>query len=226
MSDTTITKTEQASELKQLETTIDGHMHAFVETGRALKKIRDDELYKLQGYKQFENYCSDRWGFQRAHAYRLIDSSRVMENLSIDREAGPSVTPSNESQVRPLAKLEPEEQRQVWERAIEEAPKNKQEQPKITANLINKLVKEMVDDDLTTEIDTKPDSESETKNDTPVNIKVSSNIKDTLDTLKDKLKENGGDEIDHNQIIQKALEHLSQLIESSNIVDIFKVKKT
>jgi len=52
----------------------------------------------------FEHYCRERWQFARAQAYRLIDSAKVIENLSPIGDK-----PATESQVRPLTKLEPEQ---------------------------------------------------------------------------------------------------------------------
>lgn len=87
-------------------------------------KIRDNELYKLKNggeYRTFEQYCKGVWDFQRAHVYRLIDSAKVVEVLSpigIQK-------PENERQTRPLSKLEPERQREVWQKAVETAPNGK-----------------------------------------------------------------------------------------------------
>ena len=53
----------------------------------------------------FEHYCRERWQFERRHAYRLIDSARVIENVSHGTQA-----PESERVVRPLTKLEPEQQ--------------------------------------------------------------------------------------------------------------------
>jgi len=48
----------------------------------------------------------------KTHANRMIDASEVAANL-----APIGVTPSNESQIRTLAGLEPEDQRKVWEQS-------------------------------------------------------------------------------------------------------------
>ena len=50
------------------------------------------------------------------HANRLIESSEIVVHLG---PIGP--TPVSESQLRPLAALEPEEQRMVWQQAVEES---------------------------------------------------------------------------------------------------------
>jgi hypothetical protein len=79
-------------------------------TGRALKEIRDNQLYKLVLFDTFEAYTKARWDISRAHAYRLIKYWEVIHNLSPIGD----ILPVNESQVRHLAQLSPMEQRRVW----------------------------------------------------------------------------------------------------------------
>ena len=47
-----------------------------------------------------------------------------------------------ESQIRPLTKLEPEQQQQVWEKVIEAAPVI-QDKPKVTAKLVEEAVSQV-----------------------------------------------------------------------------------
>jgi len=56
----------------------------------------------------FEHYCRERWQFSMRHAERLMLSSQVIENT---RPIGR--IPENESQARPLTKLEPEQQKEA-----------------------------------------------------------------------------------------------------------------
>ncbi len=123
---------------------------AFYEAGKALKELRDRRLYRST-HKTFEEYCLDRFGMKRAHSYRLIDAALVVENLSakcpplgdnlleaptenqmspIGRQkslrddwvtSGRQILPTSERQVRPLTKLEPEQQRSVWQQAVSSA---------------------------------------------------------------------------------------------------------
>ena len=58
----------------------------------------------------FEDYCRERWGWSRAHAYRQIDAAKVSKNLSPIGDI-----PITESQARPLTQLEPEQQVNEWE---------------------------------------------------------------------------------------------------------------
>jgi hypothetical protein len=109
---------------------------AVFEAGKALMELRDRRLYRST-HSTFEGYCKDRFGFQRRHPYRLIEASAVFDNLmkmcpngtqteseSDDGEMCPNGTqilPTSERQVRPITKLEPQQQWEVWQRAVQEA---------------------------------------------------------------------------------------------------------
>ena len=116
---------------------------AFYQAGIALKELRDRRLYRST-HKTFKEYCQDRFGFTRSHPYRLIDEDAtpelgsgarvvraaiVIDNLvqmspigrqnNSESERLGGILPTNERQCRPLSKLEPEKQREVWQQAIE-----------------------------------------------------------------------------------------------------------
>ena len=71
----------ESKRLIELEKVIEAGQQTFIEVGTALAEIRDARLYKAD-YKTFENYCVSKWGFKRAHAYRLIDAADVVKDLS------------------------------------------------------------------------------------------------------------------------------------------------
>ncbi len=96
--------------LTHLETLIARNRNSFYEIGNALNEIRDKGLYKLTLFETFEAYTRARWDMGRAQAYRLIQSYKVIKNLSPIGD----ILPGNESQVRPLAQLDPLEQRKIW----------------------------------------------------------------------------------------------------------------
>ena len=131
--------TKNTVALEQLENIIKRNIGAFYEVGRALMEIRDKGLYKdVLGFTTFEEYCKARWDFARSTAYQLIDSAVVIENV---RNCGQiEVLPATESQARPLARLEPEQQRTAWQKAVETAPEGK-----ITAAHVSKVVREMTE---------------------------------------------------------------------------------
>ncbi|BAZ18855.1 hypothetical protein NIES4071_107400 (plasmid) [Calothrix sp. NIES-4071] len=93
---------------------------AFYEAGKALRKLRDKRLYRST-HKTFEEYCVQRFGYNRRQPYLLIEASQVVDNLSTECDPMDHILPTNERQVRALSKLEPRTQRQCWEQAVEEA---------------------------------------------------------------------------------------------------------
>lgn len=98
------------SRLLDLERIIDTERRCFYKFGKAFKEIRDNRLYRELLFNTFEAYLKKRWDMSRSQAYRLIDASRVIENLSPVGD----MLPENESQVRPLVQLKPFDQRRVW----------------------------------------------------------------------------------------------------------------
>ncbi len=109
---------------------------AFFEAGKALAELRDRRLYRST-HSTFEEYCKDRFGFERRHPYRLIEAAGVVDNLikmcpiwtQNEIEDDPptvhsdqvQILPTSEGQVRPMTKLEPQQQQEVWQTAVQEA---------------------------------------------------------------------------------------------------------
>ena len=86
--------------------------------------IRDRELYKIKNggeYGTFEAYCKGVWDFTKSYANYLVSATSVIDNLS--ETTTMVVKPESERQARPLAKLEPSQQREAWQKAVEPAPK-------------------------------------------------------------------------------------------------------
>ncbi|MCP4752556.1 MAG: DNA methylase, partial [Proteobacteria bacterium] len=65
-----------------LENVIDQGRRGFYEAGRALKRIRDEKLYKVALFDSFECYVRRRWEMGKSQAYRLIEAGVVVKNLS------------------------------------------------------------------------------------------------------------------------------------------------
>lgn len=66
----------------------------------------------------FEDYCRERWKMVASRARQLIGAAQIVGNL----QSVTNVTPTHESQVRPLAGLEPDEQREAWKAATASDP--------------------------------------------------------------------------------------------------------
>lgn len=97
-------------DLKELESVIKKYRQDFYSVGKALKEIRKGHHYQELSFKSFESYVRVRWDMGSSHAYRLIDASAVIDNLSPIGE----VLPKNEAQARPLTKLDLFSQKKVW----------------------------------------------------------------------------------------------------------------
>ncbi|OYE02099.1 hypothetical protein [Nostoc sp. 'Peltigera membranacea cyanobiont' 232] len=91
---------------------------AFFEAGKALAELRDRRLYR-SSHRTFEDYCRDRFGHSRRQSYLLMDAATVFDNLVEICDQFDHKLPTAEGQVRPITKLEPQEQQEVWLRAVE-----------------------------------------------------------------------------------------------------------
>ena len=124
----------ERNELERCEVVIKQGLKTFVEVGQALMLIRDKRLYRSE-FGTFKEYCSQKWNMHDRNARFLIDAAQVVENL----ESGTIVPlPQNESQARPLTKLEPELQAEAWQQVVEQHGEN------ITQKKVQEVVKEFV----------------------------------------------------------------------------------
>ena len=110
----------EQTELARCEDVIERGIGTFMEVGTALLEIRDSRLYREQ-YGTFEEYCRERWGFNRDYANKLIRATNVMENL----DTASIQIPMSEAQVRPLTALTPDDQRLAWQLVTDTAPNGK-----------------------------------------------------------------------------------------------------
>jgi cobalamin biosynthesis Mg chelatase CobN len=124
----------EANRLTKLECQMERDQTAFVRYGNALLEIRESRLYR-QSHATFEDYCLERWQLSKPYATRLIQSAKVASNLV---PMG-TIQPTSERQVRPIANLEPKQQREVWQKAVETAPKGK-----VTAAHVERVKKEFI----------------------------------------------------------------------------------
>jgi hypothetical protein len=137
---------QNKEDLEHLEDIIGKGQLTFYEVGRALMEIRHRELYRdVLGYETFEAYCKERWDFKRTYAFYLIESAKVIDNVHNCEQK-----PATESQARPLTKLEPEQQKEAWQKVVETAPEGK-----ITARHVSKVVSQITKDNTIKEVEKK-----------------------------------------------------------------------
>lgn len=119
--DTQLLTASEQNELERCEVVIKQGLETFIEVGQALLTIREKRLYRLE-FGTFEDYCLDRWGMKRRQAYRFIDASVVVANVSNWTQN----LPQTESQARPLTQLQPEAQREAWKEVVQQAEQTNQ----------------------------------------------------------------------------------------------------
>jgi len=133
MSDTL--STQESVRLCELERIIQKGKDTFVEVGTALSEIRDSRIYRAT-FKTFEEYCKERWDFNRDYVNKIIAASSVISNLDTMVSK-----PTNERQARPLAQLPADKQPAAWERAQEIA---KEESKPVAARHVEAAVLEVM----------------------------------------------------------------------------------
>lgn len=79
--------------LAELENVIERSKETFIEVGEALAEIHDRKLYRQLGFRSFGTYGKERWGFSRAHVYRLMSAAKEVKlspngrQIKTEREA-------------------------------------------------------------------------------------------------------------------------------------------
>ena len=100
--------------LAECEETIARGVRGYVEAGEALRTIRDARLYR-ETHGTFEDYCRERWGWNKARSNQLICASEVSTTvLSLGAPA-----PANEAQARELVGLPAEDAAHIMRTAAE-----------------------------------------------------------------------------------------------------------
>jgi hypothetical protein len=140
-----------AEALRVEEEIIERGKGAFIEVGVALGHIRENKLYQPE-YSNFDDYVSQRWGFEKSYAHGQIAAAEVAE---IAQEAG-LPAPSNEGTARELVKvmnregrLDPktrelrapkkalEAVKRVWEQATKDKGEFERATAKEVADIVN-----------------------------------------------------------------------------------------
>lgn len=150
---------EESDRLDGLEKTIRRGMKCFVETGEALREVRDSGLYRC-GFKTFEQYCREKWGWQRQRAYELIAASEVAKSLP--ESCNKFIT--SDHQARELAKV-PEAQR-------EEVIKKASEGGKLTAKSISQAAAETEEEESATAVEASHQPEEPAAHEVLATLKV------------------------------------------------------
>lgn len=83
--------------LRTLENRIRKNFESFVQTGMDLKEIRDEELYKEDGFEKWSHYLKQRvgehFGIERSQVKSLIQCAEIrpkLPELNLGQRAGPN----------------------------------------------------------------------------------------------------------------------------------------
>lgn len=119
----------ESKRLIALEKSIAAGQKTFVEVGLALAEIRDSKLYRSD-FNSFEEYCREKWGWTKQHAYRLIEAAPV-------GKSNPRVTSERQArgilQAQKLADSASSRNGSDHEEAQPEAQPQEEETPRVKA---------------------------------------------------------------------------------------------
>ena len=129
--------------LRACETILADHMEEFVKVGMALREIRDERLYKEDGFETFEAYCKKKWELSKRYAYRIMEAAEIRLKLPspqggpVGHSDGPQWT---ERSVRELGRLgTTTKAKAVAERVLKAVEKDG---GKLTSTIVRKHVDE------------------------------------------------------------------------------------
>ena len=127
---------QERARFAALEEVVEKNLTGFIAIGDALREIKESGLFRDR-FETWEEYLSGRWGHafnSRQQAARLMAASSVVENVQPTDEQRAQL---KETHVRHLAKLEPEAQREAFDKAIDASTDGK-----LTEKLVKKVVLE------------------------------------------------------------------------------------
>lgn len=121
--------------------------------------IKSQELWALDGYKSFEDYCQRRWNWKKSQAYNMIAAAKVVANIADNSTMVEKSLPTHERQTRELAKAPADKQAEAWTLAQEATG---QEQPTAAAcaaavRKVSPALQQLADDVASGNIDPEPE---------------------------------------------------------------------
>jgi vancomycin resistance protein YoaR len=93
----------------------------FLDVGKALKAIHDQEQFRAVGFDDFEAYCLKKWGYSQNYSNRLIAAYSCHELLKKELASPGEQLPTNEYQLRSLVVLPENEWVKTWKQVLANA---------------------------------------------------------------------------------------------------------
>jgi hypothetical protein len=87
-----------------------------------LLDFHEREGWRALGYDTWRECAMAEFGYEQSRVYQLLEAARVERNLAISTTVE---KPVPERHLRPLTKLEPTMQHEVWKQAVATAPEGK-----------------------------------------------------------------------------------------------------
>lgn len=109
----------------------------LMDTRELLLDLHDRSGWKVLGYDSWEKCVTSEFKDKRTYLFYQLAAAKVERNL-VQSTIVDKIGTLPETHLRPLAKLDPDQQREVYRQAVETAPEGK-----VTAKHIEETVKEI-----------------------------------------------------------------------------------
>lgn len=127
---------EEKADFERLDMVVKNGIKGYMEAGLALVEIHAKKLWRAGNHTTWEQYCKSVEGISKTQAHRLMQASECI--LELESEEPLEIRPENESQVRPLLRLENlGDRRAVWEAACHWAG---DKDCSLTAKIVTRMV--------------------------------------------------------------------------------------
>src|SRR6267142_1765028 len=116
---------EEKLRFREVEKEIEEKLQVIEERGDEVSALLwevHDKKYFREQYPKWEEYCQGRWSRTGRWGRQLVNFAEVRKSIQDDpdRNHGSALpVPTSERQTRPLTGLPPEEQREIWNAAVE-----------------------------------------------------------------------------------------------------------
>ena len=130
----------QKKQLSKLSKELKANLSGFLAIGYALRSIKYKELFLLEGYDTFDNYCSSQWDISPSKANHYIRLASAYDNIRSIENRGKAVLPFNEFQLGHIVRLPKEKQILAWQDVLKSISKKTSEQ-----TLNSRTIKHIVD---------------------------------------------------------------------------------
>ena len=94
--------------------------HSLADARQLLLEMYERKGWEALGYASWREYGQAEFGYSESYVYRLLEAAKTERQIS---PRGEIQLP--EKHLRPLTRLEPEQQRKAWREAVETAPDGK-----------------------------------------------------------------------------------------------------